>query len=112
MSKISISVASPTTDDAATNFLHQQLGWGISNSSKMLAMGKAAVFFTCQLYLSDHNKKAKTIKKIISFFQKQHIDLCIIKIAASEDWNNIDMLNSRHLEISGSDLIQLLEPPK
>ncbi|QXH44775.1 hypothetical protein KSS93_18020 [Pseudomonas xanthosomatis] len=112
MPKISISAASPTRNLAATKFLHKTLGCALASASRMLESGKASVFFTCQLFMNDHVEKDKKIRKIIDFFTKENIELCIVEIDDDANWSDVDFNNPGNLEISKTLLLNMLDEAK
>lgn len=112
MPKISIAVANSIKSTAAVKFLHKDLGWALTSASKMLFMGRTGVFYTCQLYMNDHQYHDKKIRSIISFFNSEKINLRIIEIDDSEDWGNIDMQHSDNLVLTEEELINALDAAK
>ena len=86
MSKISISVANSIDNLEATKFLHKLLGMSLSTAKACLSNGKNAAFFSGELFLNDHNEVSENIRKIISFFCALNIDLFIVEIDSTMDW--------------------------
>lgn len=89
MPKISIAAATPTNNLEATKFLHSSLGWALSSASKMLQMGGAGVFYTCQLYMNDHVEHDRNIRSILDFFESKNIALRIVDIEDDEHWADL-----------------------
>ncbi|MDD1796367.1 hypothetical protein LRP50_24920 [Enterovibrio sp. ZSDZ42] len=105
MSKISISVANSVDSLEATKFLHRLLGMSLSTAKTCLNNGNNGAFFSGEIFLNDHNEIADKIRKIISFFDTQNIEIFIVEVNSDVDWEGAFNESNR---ISTSAMLDIL----
>ncbi|MFK3771394.1 hypothetical protein [Pseudomonas sp. NPDC089406] len=107
--KLLLSVAEPTERADVIEFVHAHSGWSRPTVRLMLSAGKARCFFSCELFRTDHAEQAEAIRQILAFFNQQQLALCIIRVDADSHWQDVDMSNSPHLEMTEGQLLGLLD---
>lgn len=109
MAQITISCSIPVDDAAVTEFLHKYLGRSRVGSAKLLRMGETGCFYTCPLFLDDHAKVSRLIRRMLAFFESKDIPLTILKIGAQDSWYEVDPEQRDPWKISPHALLALLD---
>ncbi|MFJ2710773.1 hypothetical protein ACIOZM_07750 [Pseudomonas sp. NPDC087346] len=109
MTKIIITVASPTTDVEAAKFLHQRFKMSLIGSQNKLAMGDKGIFYTCKLFGNDHVQREKEIRELLDFFKQKAIDLLLLQIDDDQDEANLDMNNLSQYLVPSNELLNVLD---
>ncbi|MGC5699157.1 hypothetical protein J4P02_03020 [Pseudomonas sp. NFXW11] len=75
MCRISIALASPSTEPVLLKFLHQRLGLSLLTARGHLAKGPQGLFYSELLYGNDHPQRDAEIRDIIAFFDARQVPL-------------------------------------
>lgn len=110
MSKISMSVAQPTSDLAAAKLIRQVTGFSFSSIIGCLQNGSAGIFYKAELFLNDHLDKEEEIRELLHGFHNLGLEVCIMEFPFDE--KQIDVKNFEKYRIHESDLINILNETK
>ncbi|MDZ5636625.1 hypothetical protein [Janthinobacterium sp. GMG1] len=109
MAKITISCSIPVDDEVVTEFLYKYVGYSRVGLARKLRMGEKGCFYTCSLYMDDHAKVSRLIRRMLAFFESKDIPLTILKIGALDSWDEVDPEQRDPWKIAPQALLALLD---
>ncbi len=107
MSKIAISIATPTRSLEAIELIRAVVGLSIDSIVSKLFSGKEGIFFYGELFLNDHPEMDKNIRALLSGLTNLGIEPFIMEISEHESWGDVEDVNS--VTISVEELMGMLD---
>ena len=109
MAKLTISCSIPVDDEVVTEFLHKYVLHSRVGAARKLSMGEKGCFYSCSLYMDDHAKVSRLMRRMLAFFESKDIPLTILKIGAQDSWDEVDPEQRAPWKISPQALLALLD---
>ena len=107
MSKIAISIATPTRSLEAVKLIRAVVGLSIDSIASKLSSGKEGIFFCGELFLNDHPEVDHNIRALLSGLISLGLEPFVMEIQGHESWCDVEDVNS--VRISVEELIGVLD---
>lgn len=103
MSKIAISIATPTRSLEAVKLIRAVVGLSIDSIASKLSCGKKGIFFCGELFLNDHPEVDHDIRALLSGLTSLGLEPFVMEISEYESWDEVEDVDS--IRISVKELI-------
>jgi hypothetical protein len=90
VSKVSLSVASPTSALAAVRLVHRVLGVSLADAKAALAGGPDVPVYRAALFLNDFDDVRRDLLALVDGFEQLGIALVIHELAHDAPWEHAD----------------------
>ena len=107
MSKIAISLDTPTSDLQVVKLIREITALSLSSIKSRLKKGHLGIFYTTELFLNDHKDRDSEIRLLVNGLRNLGVNLFIMELTSDESWADVKDVND--FRISATELISILD---